>query len=198
MDQLLEAGADPSASTTAEPEGEARRQLKLEIHENNRVRLQGPGRGGEIYIRRGYNVRNYEERFKRPLHFAAQKGHRNIVKILLNADVDASATTYHKRTALYYAAIENHQDVFQLLLEASIDISKRDYSGVAASGYAFSPPIASVETNTNKCLCQSPSTAHQVRNATSPKPFPSQASFPVPFPSFQGPRHEVDSSATSS
>jgi ankyrin repeat protein len=100
VDQLLGAGADPSASTTAGPEGEARRQLKLEIHENNRVRLQGRGRGGEIYIRRGYNVRKYGERFKRPLHFAAQKGHRNSVKILLNADVHASATTYHKRSTL--------------------------------------------------------------------------------------------------
>ncbi len=100
VNQLLEVDADSSTSTTAESEDEARRQLKLEIHENNRVRLQGRERGGEIYIRRGYNVRKYGERFKRSLHFATQKKHRNSVKILLNADVNASATTYHKRSTL--------------------------------------------------------------------------------------------------
>lgn len=62
VDQLLQAGADPSASTTAGPEGEARRQLELEIYENNRIPLQSRGR------------------------IAAQKGQINLVKLLHNAD----------------------------------------------------------------------------------------------------------------
>lgn len=112
VDQLLQAGADPSASSTAGPEGEARRQLELEIHESHRIRLQSQGRAEEIYIRRNYNVGRYKERFKKPLHFAVQKGHRNIVKLLINAGVDVSATTYHKKTALHYAVTGKRASMF--------------------------------------------------------------------------------------
>ncbi len=147
VDQLLQAGADPSASTTAGPEGEARQQLELEIYEKKRIPLQRRGRAREIFIRRGYNVGRYGERFKKPLHFAAQKGQTNIVKLLLNAGVDASVTTYHKRTALHYAAIENHGDVFQLLLQAGVNVSQKDYFGMTASGYTFSFTVETVETN---------------------------------------------------
>jgi len=166
VDQLLQAGADPSASTTAGPEGEARRQLELEIHKNNRSR----GRAGEIYIRRGYNVGRYGERFKKPLYFAAQKGQTNIVKLLLNVGVDASATTYHKRTALHYAAIEKHEDMFQLLLESGIEVSRKDYFGMTASAYAFSFTVHAVETNSRKRL-----------SASLEQTSLSRISFPAPF-----------------
>lgn len=86
-------------------------------------------------------------------NLAAQRGHKNIVKLLLNAGVDISATTYHKRIALHYAAIGKHEDVFQLLLEASINVSPKDYFGMRASGYAFSSTVDVVESNSRKRLC---------------------------------------------
>ena len=67
----------------------------------------------------------YGERFKKPLHFAARKGHRNTVIVLLNAGVDISATTCHKGTAPHYAAIGKHEDVGQLLWEAGINASRK-------------------------------------------------------------------------
>jgi len=56
VDQLLQVGADLFASSTARPEFEARRQLQLEVHENNRMQLQSQARAKEIYVRRDYNV----------------------------------------------------------------------------------------------------------------------------------------------
>jgi len=84
VNQLLQADADSFASTTIESEDETRRQLELEIHENNRMRLQRRERVEEIYIRRDYNVKKYEERFKRSLHFATQKEHRNFIEHMLS------------------------------------------------------------------------------------------------------------------
>lgn len=40
VDQLLHAGADPSAPSTAGPEGEARRRIELKFREDNRIRMQ--------------------------------------------------------------------------------------------------------------------------------------------------------------
>ena len=76
----------------------------------------------------------YGERFKKPLHFAAENGRGTIAK-LLNAGADVSATTYDKRTALRYAASGNHEDVAQLVLAAGIDASKKDCSGMTASDH---------------------------------------------------------------
>lgn len=56
IDQLLEAGAYPSALTAAGPEDKARRQFELEIYENNRVQSQRRREVYEIYVKRGYNV----------------------------------------------------------------------------------------------------------------------------------------------
>lgn len=111
VDQLLQADADPSASTTIESEGETRRQLELEIHENNRMRLQRRGRVGEIYIRRGYNVEKYGERFKRPLHFAAQKEHRNFIEHMLSSPPPSLLSKFSGATTSWQSNAEpkNHK-----------------------------------------------------------------------------------------
>lgn len=202
VEQLLQAGADPSASSVSGPEGEARRQLELNIHENNRIRLQSQGRAEESNIRSGYNVRRYGERFKKPLHFAAQNGHGNIVKLLINAGVDISATTYHKRTALHYAAIEKHEHVFQLLLKAGINVFTKDYFGMTASGYAFSSTVNAVETNARKRVYQRPSNGHELRRIVPRFSFPDGPRFrgfpSPPFFDLSFSRREVDSTANSS
>lgn len=130
VDQFLQAGADPSAPSTAGSEGEARRQIELEFRENNRIRIQSQEKAEE-HIRREYNVRGHGEAFKAPLHFAAQKGHMNIVKLLINAGVDVWAAADHG-IALHYAAIGEHEDVFQLLWEAGINAHRKDHFDVAA------------------------------------------------------------------
>ncbi len=141
VDQLLQAGADPSAPSTTGPEGEARRQIELEFREDNRIRMQSQERAEE-HIRREYNVRGHGEVSKAPLHFAAQKGHMNIVKLLLNAGVDVWAAAYHG-IALNYAAIGEHEDVFQLLWEAGINAHRKDHFDMAA----FLPTVDALEKN---------------------------------------------------
>jgi ankyrin repeat protein len=130
VDQLIQAGADPSAPSTAGPEGEARRQIELEFREDNRIRMQSQERAEE-HIRREYNVTGHGEAFKAPLHVAAQKGHMNIVKLLINAGVDVWAAADHG-IALHYAAIGEHEDVFQFLWEAGINAHRKDHFDVAA------------------------------------------------------------------
>ena len=130
VDQLLQAGADSSASSAAESKDEARRQSELEFRENNRIRMQIQERAEE-HIRREYNVKEHREAFKAPLHVAAEKGHINIVKLLLNADADVWTAAYHG-IALDYAAIEEHEDVFQLLCEAGINAHRKDHFDMTA------------------------------------------------------------------
>jgi len=127
VDQLLQAGADPSAPSTAGPEDEARRQIELEFHEDNRIRMQSQERVEE-HIRREYNVRGHGEVFKAPLHFAVQKGHINIVILLLNAGVDVWVIGI----ALNYVAIGEHEDVFQFLWEVGINAHQKDHFDMVA------------------------------------------------------------------
>lgn len=79
MDQLLKAGADLFASSTAELETEARR-----------TRLQRGKIWGKIQETAAFCSPECAQRYRR---------------VLLNANVEISATTCHKRTALHYAAI---------------------------------------------------------------------------------------------
>src|ERR1035437_6960804 len=59
-----------------------------------------------------------------PLHFAAQKGHKDVAELLLanKADVDAKSTA--NVTPLHLAALNGHKDVVELLLanKASVNV----------------------------------------------------------------------------
>ncbi len=111
VNQLLQADADSFASTTIESEDETRRQLELEIHENNRMRLQRRERVGEIYIRRDYNVKKYEKRFKRSLHFATQKEHRNFIEHMLSFSLSSLLSKFFDATTSWQSNAEskNHK-----------------------------------------------------------------------------------------
>ena len=170
MDQLLQAGADPSAPSTAGSEGEACRQLELEFREDHEIRMQSEERAEE-HIRRDYNVARCGEGFKTPLHFAARKGHINIVKLLLNAGVDFWATAYDG-TALHYAAIEGHEDVFQLLWEAGINVLWKECSGRCSFPYGprfrrfpSPPPIPDLNFSQREVDLTAKSSSHGTANA---------------------------------
>lgn len=109
----------------------------------------------EEHIRREYNVRGHGEAFKAPLHFAAQKGHMNIIKLLINAGVDLWAAAYHG-IALHYAAIGEHEDVFQFLWEAGINAHRKDRFEVAA----FLSTVDALEKNSH-CFSQGTTNAMQ-------------------------------------
>ena len=92
---LLEAGADPAKSNTR-----CRRFRK-------KISLQGAA----------------SQTVKKPLHYAAEKGHDKIVQLLIDAGVDVSCTTVDGWSALHFAARKGHDKVVQLLIGADIDVS---------------------------------------------------------------------------
>lgn len=64
---------------------------------------------------------------KTALHFAAEKGHVDIVRFLLDSGAEVNATTAGGNTALVFAAQNGHNDVGKLLLQkgAKVDIRNK-------------------------------------------------------------------------
>jgi len=87
----------------------------------------------------------------RPLHIAAQKGHINIVDLLIQSGAIVDAKNRSERTPLHLAAIKNHSNIIKLLIQNGADIEAQEkYNGyrplhiVVLNGY----------TNTAKMLLQ--------------------------------------------
>ncbi|KAI8643885.1 hypothetical protein BD408DRAFT_414043 [Parasitella parasitica] len=57
-----------------------------------------------------------------PLFWAANDGHVDCVRILINAGCKVNAKDENGKTALYYAAWEGHMDCVQLLLDAGCEV----------------------------------------------------------------------------
>jgi len=70
-------------------------------------------------IEQSANVNAKRENGWTALRWAAFFGHKEIVKLLIQAGADVNAKEYeYGRTALYYAREEGHEEIVQLLLEA--------------------------------------------------------------------------------
>jgi ankyrin repeat protein len=68
-----------------------------------------------------------EERLgERPLHLAAEKGHNDVVKLLLEHKAEVDAKTESGETPLYLAAEKGHKDVAELLLSHGADVNAKD------------------------------------------------------------------------
>ena len=64
------------------------------------------------------------------LHIAAQRGHAEVVRVLLRAGANASQENDAGSQALHYAAQDGHPRVVEVLLdEAGVDIKSRDANG---------------------------------------------------------------------
>src|SRR5438045_5390865 len=61
-----------------------------------------------------------------PLSWAADKGHVDVVKLLLNANANIEAADKYVRTPLSWAAEKGHVDVVKLLLNANANIEATD------------------------------------------------------------------------
>ena len=149
MNQLSEVDADSSTSITAEPEDKVRQQLRLKIYENNRVQLQDRGKGGEIYIRRGYNVKNMKKDSRNRYTLRPGKNTKTLLKFfsMLTSTFRLQRITNES----FYIMLRLHENVFQLLLKTSIDIFKKDNFEITAFDYAFLSSMVFVKTNANKC-----------------------------------------------
>ena len=59
-----------------------------------------------------------------PIDCAANKGHENVVQVLVNAGADINPTDKQQTTPLHLAAQEGHLNVVTLLLESNADAGK--------------------------------------------------------------------------
>jgi ankyrin repeat protein len=57
----------------------------------------------------------------RPLHYAADRGHLEVVQLLLDHDADINAVDDSNQTALMFAAICDHAQLFKYLLDRGAD-----------------------------------------------------------------------------
>ncbi|CAM0956429.1 unnamed protein product [Alopecurus aequalis] len=72
-----------------------------------------------------------------PLHFAAAKGHLDIVTLLLEKGADVNARNYCGQTALMHACRHGHWEVVQMLLLFKCNVTRADYlSGRTALHFA--------------------------------------------------------------
>uniref|UniRef100_A0A8C6T1I2 CASKIN2 n=1 Tax=Neogobius melanostomus TaxID=47308 RepID=A0A8C6T1I2_9GOBI len=63
--------------------------------------------------------------FTTPLHLAARNGHKDVIRLLLNAGIDINKTT-KAGTALHEAALYGKTEVVRLLLDAGVDVNVRN------------------------------------------------------------------------
>ena len=68
------------------------------------------------------------ERGKTPLHFAAERGHVEVVGYLLEKGADVDAKNLAGETPLHYAAGYSHIEVIKLLLKSGADVNARSDS----------------------------------------------------------------------
>eukprot|EP01098_Paradermamoeba_levis_P004441 TRINITY_DN1904_c0_g1_i4.p2 TRINITY_DN1904_c0_g1~~TRINITY_DN1904_c0_g1_i4.p2 ORF type:complete len:486 (-),score=183.62 TRINITY_DN1904_c0_g1_i4:122-1579(-) len=79
-----------------------------------------------------YVKENLSDRDQLALHYAAQKGHAQIVRVLLENGFDPNKTAKNNNTALHLASQNGHTDVVKVLLELKADPLAVSANGTAA------------------------------------------------------------------
>jgi hypothetical protein len=64
-----------------------------------------------------------------PLHWAAEKGYKDLAEFLLANQAEVDATTYNGQTPLHMAANRGYHDMVELLLEHNAKINAKDNDG---------------------------------------------------------------------
>ncbi|XP_075124293.1 ankyrin repeat domain-containing protein 6 isoform X2 [Leptodactylus fuscus] len=67
-----------------------------------------------------------------PLHLAANKGHLNVVQILLKAGCDLDVQDDGQQTALHRAAVVGHSDILAILIQEGCALDRQDKDGNTA------------------------------------------------------------------
>ena len=92
---------------------EATRLLSAVIHGNSDL--------VKNLLKNRVDVNEHEERYKiTPLHFAVQKGDKDIIEILLRAGANPNVKDIFHRTPLHYAIDGDNKDVIRLIMNAEI------------------------------------------------------------------------------
>ncbi|RSL38004.1 hypothetical protein CEP53_015273, partial [Fusarium sp. AF-6] len=84
----------------------------------------------------GVNIDAKDWDGRTPLFWAAAKGHKTVVGLLLERGTDFNAADNEDRTSLAYAAVNGHEPVVRLLLERGADVEAKDEEGQTPLSYA--------------------------------------------------------------
>ena len=87
----------------------------------------------------GANLEASDSKGYRPLHFAAERGKKKMVSLLVQARVNVNATGNGGVTALHLAGRRGAADCIEVLLAAGADIDARSTSGGSPFDIALSP-----------------------------------------------------------
>ncbi|KAF5195825.1 Acyl-coa-binding domain-containing protein [Thalictrum thalictroides] len=95
-------------------------------------------REGEIdnlhkYIGDGESVNLKDSEGRTPLHWAVDRGHSNIVELLLSKNADVNAKDNEGQTPLHYAAMCDRDDIAELLVKGNADRDVKDNEGNSPS-----------------------------------------------------------------
>lgn len=97
--------------------------------ENDAVALQK-------LLQRPQNPNVTDEQGKTPLHYAAQNGHGEAVKLLIEAGAEKDAPDRELMTPLSWAAGQGHLDVVRFLLDVGAEKEQADVDGSTPLHYA--------------------------------------------------------------
>ena len=103
------------------------RKYKEEIVKEQNALFTASFNGNPVEVKRilSNGMANMANSFKdfpsTPLHMAAQRGHKDVVQLLLNAGAECDKTDCWGDTPLHEAAMYNHQHVANVLLDAGAD-----------------------------------------------------------------------------
>lgn len=103
--------------------------------ENNKTPLffaieNGHDEIADYLIENGANIKlTLDPNKQTPLHFAARFGRTNIIKKLLQKDVDVNAKDFAARTPIFYAILRGHKEAAELLIEKGADTNLKDSDG---------------------------------------------------------------------
>lgn len=79
----------------------------------------------------GVNIHDADREKRTALSLAADKGHLNIVRLLLSRGVDPHRVDRSGRTCLHYSVQREHEQVSRLLLRSGCDCQLRDSAGMS-------------------------------------------------------------------
>lgn len=77
----------------------------------------------------GIDVNAVDEIGFSPLHYSCKKGYKDIVKLLLEKDADATLISNQSITPLHMAMIPGNKEIVQMLVDAGADVNATDKEG---------------------------------------------------------------------